>query len=344
MTAYGLLQENPEPSKAEIREALKDTLCRCAGYPSIEGAVQAAGYAMRTGKPVPPPNVSPSSIPLKIIGQSSLRPDGADKVTGDAVYTDDLKFPGMLHAAVKRSGIPHGFLKKLNIDPAKELAGVKAVLTAEDIPGQRTHGLVIHDWPSIIGVGERVRYVGDAVAIVAAETREIALQALELIETEYQLEEVVADPVRAKQPDAPQLHETGNLLKHIKVRKGDVKNGFAEADVILEQVFHTPTLDHAFLEPECTVARPVADERMEIYVGSQIPYADRYQVALALGWEETRVQGGRAADGRRIWRQRRYRRTDPRRLAGQCHTESRSNYCMTVTRVWSHTPSGMLPR
>jgi xanthine dehydrogenase molybdenum-binding subunit len=290
MTAYALLEENPDPSKYEIRKALKDTLCRCAGYPTIENAIQAAGYAMRTGEPVPPPNVSPSSIPLKVIGQPSLRPDGADKVTGKALFTDDLKFPGMLHAAVKRSGIPHGFLKKLDIEKARQLEGVKAVLTAEDIPGQRTHGLVIHDWPSMIAVGERVRYVGDVVAIVAADSREIALAALALIETEYQLEEVIADPVRAKQPDAPQLHEKGNLLKHIKVRKGDMEAGFAEADVVLEQVYHTPTLDHAFLEPECTVARPLDDGRMEIYVGSQIPYADRYQVALALGWEETRVR------------------------------------------------------
>jgi xanthine dehydrogenase molybdenum-binding subunit len=290
MTAHALLEENPEPSKDEIRKALKDTLCRCAGYPTIENAIQAAGYAMRTGEPVPPPNISPSSIPLKVIGQPSLRPDGADKVTGKALYTDDLKFPGMLHAAVKRSGIPHGFLKKLDIEKARQLEGVEAVLTAEDIPGQRTHGLVIHDWPSMIGVGERVRYVGDAVAIVAAENREVALKALEIIEAEYQLEEVIADPVRAKQADAPQLHENGNLLKHIKVRKGDVESGFAEADLVLEQVYHTPTMDHAFLEPECTVARPLDGGRMEIYVGSQIPYADRYQVALALGWEEDRVR------------------------------------------------------
>ena len=135
-----------------------------------------------------------------------------------------------------------------------------------------------------------MRYVGDAVAIVAAESRDIALQAIDYIEAEYESLEVVADPVRAKQPDAPQLHDQGNLLKHIKVRKGDVAQGFKAADLILEHTFHTQTTDHAFMEPECSMAVPTPDDRMEIYVGSQIPYSDRNQVARALGWPEERVR------------------------------------------------------
>ena len=105
------------------------------------------------------------------------------------------------------------------------LPGVVAVLTAADLPGEKNHGLVIPDWPILVGVGERVRYVGDAVAIVAAETREIAGRALDLIEVTYELQTVVAGPVQARQPDAPALHPGGNLLKHIKVRKGDLAAG-----------------------------------------------------------------------------------------------------------------------
>ena len=157
-------------------------------------------------------------------------------------------------------------------------------------PENKNHGLVVFDWPALIGVGERVRYVGDAVAIVAAETREIALQAVDLISAEFATLEVVADPVHAKQPDAPQLHEKGNLLKHIKVRKGDVAQGFADADLILEHTFYTQMTDHAFMEPECSVAVPTPEGRMEIYVGSQIPYSDRSQVARTLGWPEDRVR------------------------------------------------------
>ena len=291
MTAYALLQSFPNPSETEIRFALKDTLCRCAGYPTIIRAIQAAADSMRTGEPPQPPQ-----IPLlegnpthKVIGKLQPRPDSIEKVTGAAKFTDDLKFEGMLYAAVKRAEVPHAILKGIDIQRARELPGVVAVLTAQDIPGEHYHGLVIKDWPSLVGIGERVRYVGDALALVAAETQQIAAQALELIEVDLEPQPVVSDPVRSHTSEAPVLHPHGNLLKHIKVRKGDVQRGFSEADVILEHTFHTQTTDHAFMEPECSIARLTPDGRMEIYVGSQIPYSDRDDVARALGWPEERV-------------------------------------------------------
>ena len=280
MTAYALLEENSEPSSSDIRHALKDTLCRCAGYPTIERAIQAAAKSLRSNTIVEPPIIAADSHePKDIIGTRQIRPDAVDKVTGAAKFTDDLKFPGMLHAAVKRAGIPHGILKHLNIERSVSLPGVIAVLTAADIPGEQNHGLVIYDWPAIIGIGEHVRYLGDSVAIVAAESREIALQAVQQIEAVYEPLEVVADPVRAKEADAPQLHENGNMLKHIKVRKGDMAQGFKEADIILEHTFHTQTTDHAFMEPECSIAVPTPDKRMEIYVATQIPNSETTHVA-----------------------------------------------------------------
>ncbi len=290
MTAYALLQRNPDPSEAEIRFALKDTLCRCAGYPTIVRAVQAAGLALRNSEPVRPPEFSEAQEPLDVIGRLQPRPDSVEKVTGAAIYTDDLHFPNMLHARVRRAGIPHGIVKRLDVSKARAFPGVAAVLTADDIPGEHYHGLVIKDWPSLVGVGERVRYLGDSVALVAAETLEIAVQALALIEVEFEEHPVVRDPVQSLKPETESLHPKGNLLKHIKVRKGDVEEGFAQSDVVLEHTFHTGFVDHAFLEPECSIARLTPDERMEIYVGSQIPYSDRYDVARALGWPEDRVR------------------------------------------------------
>jgi xanthine dehydrogenase molybdenum-binding subunit len=290
MTAYALLERNQNPTKDEVRYALKDTLCRCAGYPTIENAILAAAESLRTGEPVRKPTHIPDSVHVhKSVGHTHTRHDGVDKVIGTAMYTDDLVFDGMLFAKAKRAMIPHGFLTKLDISKAKELEGVVAVLTAKDIPAEHNHGLVVSDWPVLVGIGERVRYVGDAIAIVAAETLEVAEQAERLIEAEFDLQPVITNPVQARQEDQPQLHPNGNLLKHIKVRKGDMEKGFAESDVILEHIFHTPIYDHAFIEPECSIAVPM-DGRMEIYCGSQIPYQDRTQVARALGWDESRVR------------------------------------------------------
>jgi xanthine dehydrogenase molybdenum-binding subunit len=288
LTAYALLKRNPDPTKDEIRFALKDTLCRCAGYPTIENAILAAAQALRTGEPVQKPVIPDSIHQHKSVGHTHTRHDGVDKVTGAAIYTDDLVFDGTVCQSPPRHD-PHGFLTKLDVSKAKELKGV-AVLTAEDIPGEHNHGLVIYDWPVLVGPGERVRYVGDALALVAAETQEIAEQASALIEAEFDLQPVITNPVQARQEGVPQIHANGNLLKHIKVRKGDMDKSFAKADVILEHTFHTPTTDHAFLDPECSIAVPLPYGRMEIYCGSQIPYQDRTQVARAMGWPEERVR------------------------------------------------------
>jgi xanthine dehydrogenase molybdenum-binding subunit len=290
MTSYALLQQKPQPSSDEIRHALKDTLCRCAGYPTIENSILAAAKSLRSGEPVAEPQVSPSAVDSQVIGRVQIRPDAVEKVTGEAIYTDDLSFENMLFASVHRAGVPHAIVRSINVEKARQLPGVVSVLTWQDIPGEHNHGLVIYDWPVMVGVGERVRYVGDAIAIVAAETQEIAASAAALVEVTYDLQLVITDPVQARQPEAPVLHANGNLLKHIKVRKGDPSQGFAESDIVMEHTFHTPSTDHLFIEPECSIAVPLADGRMEVYVGSQIPYQDRTQVARVLGWPEERVR------------------------------------------------------
>ena len=282
MTAAALLAENPQPTTQDIKYALTDTLCRCGAYPAIISAIQAAAENINQGTPIEPP-IFDDIAHMDVIGQVIKRPEAVAKVTGEAIFTDDLQFPGMLVGATLRAGIPHGIVKNINIDKAKQVEGVHAVLTAADIPGRVNHGLVIYDWPALIGVGQKVRYVGDAIAIVAADSQTIAEKALDLIEVEYEELPVVVDPVSALNPDAPQIHEKGNLLKHIKVDKGDIEAGFKLAELIFEETFYTPIYEHAFMEPECSIARINEDGRVEVYVGSQIPYADREQVAAALG-------------------------------------------------------------
>ncbi|MGD0574086.1 MAG: molybdopterin cofactor-binding domain-containing protein [Anaerolineales bacterium] len=289
MAAYALLARNPDPSDVEIRAALKDTLCRCGAYASILRAVKAAARSVRAGIHVEGMN-GPTEGDISLVGKLAPRPDALDKVTGRGKFTDDYSFPNMLHARVLRAGIPHGIVKRLDVSRARALEGVRAVLTANDVPGERNHGLLIKDWPVLVGVGEKVRYVGDAVAIVAAETRDTATQALDLIEVEYEELPVVSDPVEAHRADAVSVHENGNLLKKIEVNKGDVLRGFSESDLVFEETYHTPTMDHVFMEPECSIARVTENGRIEIYVGSQVPYADREQVAASLGVAESRIR------------------------------------------------------
>ncbi|MBN2555223.1 MAG: molybdopterin-dependent oxidoreductase [Anaerolineales bacterium] len=289
MTAAGLLEENPDPSDDEIKSALKDTLCRCGGYPTILTAVKEAGRKLRTGEAIPVLDV-PESGERKSVGRARTGVGAVAKVTGNALYTDDISFPGMLFGRVLRAGDPHAVLKSIDISAAMAMEGVRAVLTAADIPGRLNHGLVIKDWPALIPIGGDVRYVGDALAIVAADTDELAQRALDAIDFSLESLPRVVDPVKARAEEAPLVHESGNLLKHIKVRKGDVEAGFAHADYVFEDTYHTPAMEHAFLEPECSIARPLPDGRMEVYCGSQIPYADREQVAAALDVPEDDVR------------------------------------------------------
>jgi len=292
MTAAALLEEKPDPTDEDIEYALNDTLCRCGTYPMIKNAIHAAADKINKDDPIKYPTFDFGGG-LEVVGQVVPRPEASQKVTGKAVYTDDITFPEMLFGATLRAGIPHGRVKTLNVSKAKSLPGVRAVLTAEDIPGRLNHGLIIQDWPALVGLSEKVRYVGDAIAIVAADSQEIARQALDLIEMEIEPLPIVTNPVDAKEENSPLVHESGNLLKHIKVNKGDIIKGFEEADIIFEDTYYTPSYEHAFMEPECSIARVLDDGQVEVYVGSQIPYADRDQVAAALDLplDKVRVRG-----------------------------------------------------
>jgi CO/xanthine dehydrogenase Mo-binding subunit/aerobic-type carbon monoxide dehydrogenase small subunit (CoxS/CutS family) len=290
MAAYALLQRNPSPTRGEIRQALDGVLCRCGCYPAIERAIFAALDQIQHDIPIKLPDLSIHGQIHQQVGKAHIRPDAVAKVTGEAQYTGDLHFPGMLYGRVKRPALPHAILRCLDVRQARTLPGVCAVLTANDLPGARKHGLQTVDWPILVSVGERVRYVGDALAIVAAVTPQIAAEALELIVAEYDPLPPVKTAVEARQPDAPILHEHGNLLKHIQVRQGNMQQGFKQADLVLDHTFHTAAAEHMFIELECSLARPTEGGQMEIYVGSQIPYSDRQQVAYALGWPEERVR------------------------------------------------------
>ncbi len=296
MTGKVLLDQKAEPTDDDIKHALKDTYCRCTGYISVINAIKDAARSRGASEPHFTPNLPRTVEPLNYVGRPLPRPDAVAKVTGAAKYTDDYVFEGMLFGATKRAGVPHARILGIDTSRARALPGVRAVLTHADVPGRNLHGLVINDWPVLCH--DKVRYVGDAVALVAADTQAIAHAAAGLIDVTYELLPVVDNPVDALLPGAPLVHETppagshvhGNELKHIFVNKGDVDAGLLASDIVVTGEYQTATTEHAFLEPECSIGRITPDGRFEIIVGSQIPYADRQQVAAALGIEEKQVR------------------------------------------------------
>jgi CO/xanthine dehydrogenase Mo-binding subunit/aerobic-type carbon monoxide dehydrogenase small subunit (CoxS/CutS family) len=280
-----------------IKNVFGRNVCRCTGYASIIRAMRSAVHEFETGEPLPPAAIEHIE-PLQVVGHSPPQPDAVAKVTGAAKYADDYAFPGMLHGATLRAAQPHARMVSIKTGRAAALPGVHAVLTHRDVPGRNLHGLVTTDWPVLCG--EKVRYLGDAVAIVAAATREAAERALDLIEVAYDPLPVVATAEAAREPDAALVHpewEMGNLLEHIKVRHHDVQQGLTEADIVVSREYRTPSYEHMFMEPECSVAVPAGyDEdhpKLTVYTGSQIPYADRDQIAAALDLapDQVRVKG-----------------------------------------------------
>src|SRR5215468_5335607 len=290
MATIALLENNPNPTLEEIYEGHKWNICRCTGHNAIIRAIQqAAGQSV-----APLPNVKQ---PLNAISRPFPRPDAVEKVNGKGLYADDLYVEGMLYARALRSRYPHARLLRVEVSRAKELPGVVAVLTAADIPGRKDCGVHEIDWPVLCY--DKTRYVGDAVALVVAESEVIAAQALKLIEVDYEELPVVTGPKEAALPDAPILHEHiphhspgahGNCLKHYHLENGDIAKGFAEADVIIEREYSTQTVEHAFIEPEAGLATPDPTGRITVYCGGQIPFGDRSQIAATLNLPEDRIR------------------------------------------------------
>lgn len=281
MAAKALLDANSQPTRHEIVEALSGNLCRCTGYAKIIQAVEQAAGAKKPDRERKRPVTG-------VVGQDKPRPDARAKVTGEAIYTADLYFDGMLHASVLRSEYPHARVLDVDTSEARSLPGVVAVITAEDVPGAKNHGLARPDWPVL--AYDKVRYTGDAIAVVAAESKQTAAEAIKLIKVRYEPLPVVSSAEEALADDAPLVHEGSNVLEHIQLGRGDVEIGFAEADVIVENEYRTPRGDHAFMEPEAAVGLVDDDGRVVVYVGSQIPFSDRAQIAASLALPEDQVR------------------------------------------------------
>ena len=230
-----------------------------------------------------------------LIGESITRIDCFDKVTGSAVYTDDIQFgPSLLHARIKRSPFPHALIKNIDTSKAKELPGVKVIVTGEDFPGY--FGLYLKD--KFIFARDRVRFVGEAVAGVAATTEEIAEKAIDLIDVEYEELNAVFDPEYGASKDAPLIHpDLGNydcpnfifpkpgtnISNHFKIRKGDVESAWKDCAAIVESKYRIPHVQHVPIEPHVAIAKVEDSGKVTLWSASQSPFNQREGISKALG-------------------------------------------------------------
>src|SRR5208337_348782 len=277
ISAKALLDANPAPTAAQVKSAIRYNLCRCTGYTKIERAIQLAATALGNG------GAHEAESSTGRVGERMVRPDAHEKLLGTGEFVDDMQVPGMLHGAVLRAKYPRALVKKIDVAAARSFPGVEVVLTARDVPGERLIGHVVYDWPVMIAEGEETRYVGDALAVLAATTTEAAHRAVELIEVEYEEREPLLSPEAALAKDAPSLHPKGNLLSTTVVKRGDVDRAIAQAKHVVTEHYSTPRQEHAFLEPESALAVPAQCGSLTVYTAGQSVYDDHREIVRMLG-------------------------------------------------------------
>jgi CO/xanthine dehydrogenase Mo-binding subunit len=227
---------------------------------------------------------------MSAIGQSMPRVDALAKVTGEARYSGDIHYPNQTWMKILFANRPHARIRSIDISRAEALPGVIAVFTAEDVPVNE-YGLIMPDQPVLVGPGstkpyaDHVRWIGDQVAVVVAETEAIAAQGRDLIVVDYEDLPVVTDMEEAMKDGAPRIHpeRDSNVFCHYRIRKGDVEAAFAQADVTIEGEYRTPAQEHAYLQPEAGVGLIDDEGRVTVIVGGQWTHEDQEQVAHALG-------------------------------------------------------------
>jgi xanthine dehydrogenase molybdenum-binding subunit len=284
-----LVERNADPTREEIAKALRPHLCRCTGYTKIIDAIETYA-AFRRG------DAACQFEDSGEIGSSLPKYKGLEAVLGERRFIDDMKRPGMLHAACRFADHPRALVKAIDATKAVAADGVTRVVTAADVPGARYVGLIEQDWPVLVAVGEETRCVGDILAVVVADTVENARAAVGLIEIDYEVREPVADPRAALDPGAPKIHESGNLLSISHVQRGDAAAALRNCAQMVEERFTAQRIEHLFLEPEACLAEPTANG-IHVWSPGQGIFDDRRQIAKVLGWSEDRVEVELVANG-----------------------------------------------
>ena len=299
-----LIDQNPDPTRDDVKQAIRTNICRCTGYAKIEEGILLAAKMLRENLEVP------EEKPAAKVGERTCRVDAVPKTLGTAMYADDYYFEGMLYGKNVFSKYARAKIISINIENALKMPGVVAIYTAKDIPGNRYVGHLAKDWPGMIDIGEETKCIGDTLAMVVAETKEQAEAAVKAVEVECEELEPIHNPKEAAAPDAHQVHGEGfkhfgkfripenNLFDHEEVKRGDTETALSNSKYVVEGTFTVPPTEHAFMEPETAVGIPDGDG-IKVITGGQGIYDEYHEISeyLGLPLEKVRIQSAAVGGG-----------------------------------------------
>ena len=274
LASMSLLENSPDPSPEEIKIGLGNNYCRCTGYKKIIEAVSDAAAVIRGDQE-------------KVIQKTRPRKDAEAKLTGEVQYAGDMSFEGMLHGKIVWSEHPHAEIISIDTSESESLPGVVKVITSKDVPGKNLFGSMGYDQPAL--AEDKVLFVGEAVAVVFAESKEIAEKGAGKVKVEYRPLQGVFNPEQALNPDAPILKGEDNVFHRSLVEKGNIESGFAQADVIIEDDYSTQAVEHAYLETESGIGL-MDDDVVTVYQATQWPPGDQVQLADILGLPKEKIR------------------------------------------------------
>ena len=283
MSAKALLDQNPNPTADEVRHALRKNICRCTGYKKIVEAVLLASDILNNRVQVDLETANGT------MGDRAVRTDALRKVTGQPVYTDDYKLAKPLQGKMLFSAYPHAKILSVDVSAAENQPGVVCIATYDDVPGRKDFGQGIFTQQPVIA-GDLVRFVGDPVAVVYAETEQEAYDAMKYIRVEYEPLPVISSPKEALAEGAVQIYDDGNVLKHIHTHKGNVDLAFAEADIVLEDTYSVSCIDHAYMEPDAALAEYDENGLLTVYGSVQNPMGLLRDLSACLALDESKLR------------------------------------------------------
>ena len=275
ISAKSLLDVNLNPTREDVKKAIKGNLCRCTGYKKIEEAILMAAEFFREGKPIP-------AAPEKLhMDQQAQRIDAKEKVNGSGLFADDLQIDDMVYAKPVYSKYPRALINRVDASKARSHPDCLAVLLREDVPCNKT-GHIKQDWDVIMGEGDITRYVGNVLAVVVSADKSKLEELCSLVEVDYTELTPITNPFDALKGDAPLIHPDGNIMSRANLVRGNADEAIKNSKYVVTRKYKTSWQEHGFMEPECCVAMPEGEDGLLIYTTSQSIYDVQRECAQIL--------------------------------------------------------------